>query len=309
MKLEELLDLWLNRYEKVSLKTRSYNKYTYFIKLHINPKLGNYELSKLSSPMLQEFMIQKLNHGNLRNQQSLSVNTVLSMLSILKQALKLAFLLHLIPTNPAASIKLPIGREKEILALTREEQKNIEQYCLKSKKKNYLGILICLYTGIRLGELLALTWKDVDLEKKLLFIKKTTYTAKVNGKNKIVIDQPKTKKSIRIIPISDSLLQLLKAYKDKNKSIYIIHTYQNKIVETRAYQRTFQSILRKCHIKHYNFHCLRHTFVTRALELGVDVKTLSEILGHTNVTITLNRYAHSMMDYKMEQMNKIGMLL
>lgn len=309
MKLEELLDLWLNKYERVSLKTRSYNKYNYFIQLHINPVLGEYELTDLSPTFLQEFLIQKMNYGNLKTGNPLSVNTVLSILSILKQALKLAFLLHLIPSNPTESIKLPVGREKEILALSREEQKNIERYCLKSKKNNYLGILICLYTGIRLGELLALTWENVDLKNKLLFIKKTSYTAKVNGKNEVIIDQPKTKKSIRVIPIPESLYALLKLHESKNKSEYVIHTYQHKIVETRAYQRTFQSILRKCKIKHYNFHCLRHTFVTRALELGVDVKTLSEILGHTNVSITLNRYAHSMLDYKIEQMNKIGMLL
>ena len=147
------------------------------------------------------------------------------------------------------------------------------------------------------------------INNKLLHIKKTSYTSKVNGKNTIIIDKPKTKKSNRIIPIPDKLLVLLQIQKRASSSNYIITTKQNKMVETRSYQRTFESILSKCGIKHYNFHCLRHTFATRALELGMDIKTLSEILGHTNVAITLNRYAHSLLEYKIQEMNKIGTLL
>ncbi|MDE7100543.1 MAG: site-specific integrase, partial [Anaeroplasmataceae bacterium] len=160
-----------------------------------------------------------------------------------------------------------------------------------------------------LGELLALTWEDVDFTKKYLYVKKTSYTLSQNNKRIIVIDTPKTKKSIRVIPLPDKLLNLLSIYKNNSNCKYIIHTYKNKMVETRSYQRTFDSVLRKCKIKHYNFHCLRHTFVTRALELGIDIKTLSEILGHTNVSITLNRYAHSLLEYKIEQMNKIAQIL
>lgn len=204
---------------------------------------------------------------------------------------------------------MPQVQEKEVQALSRDEQKTIEEYCLMNTKQNYLGIIICLYTGIRLGELLALSWNDIDFDNKLLHIKKTSYTSKVNGKNTIIIDTPKTKKSNRIIPIPDKLLVLLEIQKRASSSNYIITTKQNKMVETRSYQRTFQSILNKCGIKHYNFHCLRHTFATRALELGMDIKTLSEILGHTNVAITLNRYAHSLLEYKVQEMNKIGALL
>ena len=98
-------------------------------------------------------------------------------------------------------------------------------------------------------------------------------------------------------------------HKNNSKSNYVISTRNNTIVEVRSYQRTFDSILSKCNIKHYNYHALRHTFATRALELGMDIKTLSEILGHTNVSITLNRYAHSLLDYKIQEMNKVSSLL
>ena len=309
MKVKELFDIWLNKYCKLSLKIRSFNKYDNFINLHINPILGEYEITEITSDILQDFISFKLKEGNLKTKGALSSNTVFGIASVLKQGFKFALMQDLIIKDPTLSLKLPQATEKEVQALTRDEQKTIEEYCLKHNKSNYLGIVICLYTGIRLGELLALTWDDINFEDKLLYIKKTSYTSKVNGKNQIIIDKPKTKKSNRIIPIPDKLLFLLQIQKRASSCDYIIATKQNKMVETRSYQRTFESILSKCGIKHYNFHCLRHTFATRALELGMDIKTLSEILGHTNVAITLNRYAHSLLDYKIQEMNKIGTLL
>ena len=309
MKVKELFDIWLNKYCKLSLKIRSFNKYDNFINLHINPILGEYEITEITSDILQDFISLKLKEGNLKTKGPLSSNTVFGIASVLKQGFKFALIQDLIIKDPTLSLKLPQATEKEVQALTRDEQKTIEEYCLKHNKNNYLGIIICLYTGIRLGELLALTWDDINFEDKLLYIKKTSYTSKVNGKNQIIIDKPKTKKSNRIIPIPDKLLVLLQIQKRASSGDYIIATKQNKMVETRSYQRTFESILSKCGIKHYNFHCLRHTFATRALELGMDIKTLSEILGHTNVAITLNRYAHSLLDYKIQEMNKIGTLL
>lgn len=244
--------------------------------------------------------------NSFKSNKPLVTNTVYGIVQVLKQGFKLALELEVIVKDPTLKIKLPQAIEKEIQALTREEQKIIENYCLSNPKSNYLGIIISLYTGIRLGELLALTWDDMDFDKKLMIIKKTSYSAKIEGKYVIVVDKPKTKKSNRIIPLPDKLINLLISYKNNSKSHYLISTRNNTIVEARLYQRTFDSILSKCNIKHYNYHCLRHTFATRALELGMDIKTLSEILGHTNVSITLNRYAHSLLDYKIQEMNKVS---
>lgn len=309
MKLKEVLDLWLNKYAKLTLKQRSYIGYADVIRLHINPILGEYNIQEITPTILQDFLIQKLKSGNLITHQPLSSNTVYRMISVLKQAFQFSLNLELISKNPTTTIKLPTTKEKEVTALTREEQKILEEFCLKSIKDNYIGIIICLYTGIRLGELLALTWDDIDFNQNYLYIKKTSYSLKQNGKNTIIIDTPKTKKSNRLIPIPAKLIQLLSLCKRKSTCTYIIHTHKNEMVETRSYQRTFESILRRCKIKHYNFHSLRHTFATRALELGVDIKTLSEILGHTNATITLNRYAHSLLEYKIQEMNKIAQIL
>ncbi len=309
MKLKELLQTWLNKYAKLTLKPRSYNGYADIIRLHINPILGEYDIQNITPTILQDYVIEKLKSGNFITHQPLASNTVCRIVSVLKQAFNLALNLDLISKNPTTTIKLPATKEKEILALTREEQKTLEEYCLKSTKNNYLGIIICLYTGIRLGELLALTWNDIDFNKKYLYIKKTSYTLRKDKKKVFIVESPKTKKSNRVIPLPDKLINLLMIYKNKSSCNYIIHTRNKTMVEIRSYQRTFESILEKCKIKHYNFHCLRHTFATRALELGMDIKTLSEILGHTNVAITLNRYAHSLLEYKIQEMNKIVQIL
>ena len=309
MKVKKLFEMWLNKYVKPSVKIRTYNKYESVVNSYIIPVIGELELSECNCAFIQDYVCKLLNMNSFKSNKPLATNTVYGIVQVLKQGFKLALELEVIVKDPTLKIKLPQAIEKEIQALTREEQKIIENYCLSNPKSNYLGIIISLYTGIRLGELLALTWDDIDFDKKLMTIKKTSYSTKIEGKYVIVVDKPKTKKSNRIIPLPDKLINLLILHKNNSKSDYLISTRNNTIVEVRSYQRTFDSILFKCHIKHYNYHCLRHTFATRALELGMDIKTLSEILGHTNVSITLNRYAHSLLDYKIQEMNKVSSLL
>ena len=189
------------------------------------------------------------------------------------------------------------------------EQKKIEQYILNEKNKRLFGVLLCLYTGLRIGELLALEWSDIDMNKGELRVNKTCHYGKdKTGQFGRITDIPKTQSSIRTIPIPKQLMPLLRDTKKKSRSTHIVSNGEN-LIAIRSYQRSFSVLLKKLNIPHRGFHSLRHTFATRALECGMDVKTLSEILGHKNSTVTLNRYAHSLMEHKKEMMNKLGKLL
>ena len=299
MKLKELLEVWLERYMKHTIKIRTYNRYKSICELHLIKDLGEYELDELKPNVLQDFLLKKID-------DHYSTNTLKGIVSVLKQALRLAITLEFVDKEYCSNLKMPSSEEKEISVFTKKEQQVIESFCLNHKKRNYIGIVICLYTGIRLGELLALTWDDIDFNSNLLTINKTSYSAKVDGKTQIIVDKPKTKKSNRVIPLPNQLVKLLKIIKKESNSKYAITTRNSGMVGNRSYQRTFKFILKKVNVPYRNFHSLRHTFATNAIELGMDVKTLAEILGHTNAMITLNRYSHSLLNYKIEMMNKLG---
>lgn len=309
MKLKEWLDIWLNKYTKFAVKLRTYERYKYIIAMHINPKLGEFDLDDLSAVKLQDYVLSELESGSLISSKGLANNSVIGIVNVLKSALKLAKSLEICAVDNSDKIKLPMATEKPVTAFEKWEQEKLEKYCLSSNKTNYLGIVICLYTGIRLGELLALTWNDIDFKSGIMTISKTAYRIKQNGKPQVVIDKPKTKNSSRLIPLPKQLLEILKRAKRISKSDFVLSTRTGGIVGTRAYQKTYERILKKLNIPYKNFHSLRHTFATRAIEMGMDVKTLSEILGHKNPVITLQRYTHSMLSYKTEMMNKMGKML
>lgn len=309
MKLKNWLEVWLNKYTKHTVKLRTYGRYEYIIEKHINPKLGDYELEELSPVLLQDFVLDKIEHGNLKTNGPLANNSVIGIVNVLKGALSLAKSLEIIERDYTDKIKLPLATEKEVTAFDKVEQDKLVKFCLETKKKNYIGIVICLYTGIRLGELLALTWNDIDFNSGIMNITKTAYRIKENGTPRIVVDKPKTRNSNRIIPLPKQLIEILKQVKKKSNSLYVLSTRNGGMVGTREYQKTYQRILAKLDIPYKNFHSLRHTFATRAVEMGMDVKTLSEILGHKNPMITLQRYTHSLISYKTEMMNKMGKML
>ena len=231
------------------------------------------------------------------------------IITIFMQSMKMAYMLGI--TNEIFEKKIirPKNLQKEIHCFTLDEQRKIENYVLNSDKTKLYGIILCLYTGIRIGELLALQWDNVDFKKKTIAIKYSCYDGKNEKGNVIrVLASPKTPTSNRVIPIPNKLIGLLAKLKKTSKSVFVI-SENDKEFSIRSYQRTFELLLKKLEIKHHGFHSLRHTFATRALEIGMDVKTLSEILGHKNSLITLNRYAHSMMEHKIKMMNQIGALL
>jgi len=206
-------------------------------------------------------------------------------------------------------IRRPKTGEKQVDSFSVNEQKKIEDAVLKDKRDKMFGVIICLYTGLRIGELLALEWSDIDLSKGELSVTKTCYDGKdENGKGCRIIGTPKTDTSRRTIPLPKQLIPFLKERKKRSLSKFVVSNGE-KIVSVRSYQRSFELLLVKLKIPHHGFHALRHTFATRAIECGMDAKSLSEILGHKNPTITLKRYVHSFMEHKKEFMNRLGKML
>ncbi len=302
MKYKEWLEIWLNNYVKITCKARTSDIYRYRIEHCIAPHLGEYELRDLTLPTLQQFVANLL--FNPSSGKSLSANTVNGVISIVQNSLKIALSLGYVGACDANKICRPRTVEKRVECFSLLEQKQIEMQVKNSKKLKLYGIVICMYTGLRLGELLALEWKNVDLNACQLTVEKTCYY--VNGQR--VEDSPKTKNSWRVIPFPKQLLPLFQEMYKAHKTEYVVEANGNP-VSVHSYQRSFELLLKKLQIPHKGFHSLRHTFATRALECGMDVKTLAEILGHANPTVTLKRYAHSMQEYKIQMMNKLGKLL
>ena len=304
MKYKDWLTQWLENYVYPSVKVRTFERYKLIVERHIKEKLGGTELSELSLLALQSFITELLQSGNKKTGGGLAANSVNAVISVIQSSLKTAHLLGLTKEYTADKLKRPKTKEKPIECFTLAEQKKIEQAILTGKKDKQYGIILCLYSGLRIGELIALKWSDIDFAKGFLTVSKSCH----DGKNGLIIDEPKTATSRRMIPLPKQLLPILKGIKKKSDSPFVVSA-NGKSVSVRSYQRSFELLLKKLKIPHKGFHSLRHTFATRAIECGMDVKTLSEILGHKNPTVTLNRYAHSLMEHKKEMMNRLGKLL
>lgn len=309
MKLEAWLDEWLTDCIRPSAKGKTCTEYARIIENHLKPKLGHYELEQLTPALLQRFVTDLLQRGNLHTGKGLSANSVNTIITILQNSLKAADNLGVVHGYTADRIKRPKIKEKEVSCFTLSEQKIIEQAVLASKKPKLFGILLCLYTGLRIGELLALQWSDIDFRKGTITVSRTSRDGyDETGTFCQLFDTPKTESSKRVIPLPRQILPLLRAHKNATHSRYVISDDGRQMC-VRSYQRSFELLLKRLGIKRKGFHALRHTFATRALECGMDIKTLSEILGHKNATVTLGRYVHSLMEHKKEMMNKLGKML
>lgn len=304
MKYAEWLDIWLENYIKPSVKVRTYERYALIIDKHIATDVGKCEISELSALVLQNFITKLLESGNCKTGNGLSANSVNAIISVLQSSLQTAHLIGVANEYTANKIKRPKLIERPVECFTLAEQKQIEQAVLNGKKDKLYGIILCLYSGLRIGELIALQWSDIDFVKGILTVSKSCH----DGKEGLIIDEPKTATSRREIPLPKQLLPILKSIKKKSDSPFVVSA-SGSTISVRSYQRSFELLLKKLKIPHKGFHSLRHTFATRALECGMDVKTLSEILGHKNPTVTLNRYAHSLMEHKADMMNRLGKLL
>ena len=298
-----IINEWFNSITP-NVKESTISHYKNVIDKHILPLLGKYDITKVKSDIIQSYLLSLIQDGY-------SNKTVNDILVIIKSIFKYAKTkkIDLCCNFEIISIK---NKKKEIKTLTKGDQIKLCKYLQKNITNKNLGIILSLYTGIRIGELCALKRSDIDLEEGILNIDKTMIRIndrdKTNGnKTKIVISSPKSDTSKRYIPIPEFVIEYIKNF-DMDADAYLLTSSEIQFVEPRAMQYYFDSVLKKCGIDHINFHALRHTFATRCVENGFEIKSLSEILGHSSIKITLDRYVHSSMKFKKENMSKLTLL-
>lgn len=293
----DIAEEWLT-YKKNSVKQSTYYKYAYNIQKYLNEEIGKIELNKLEKYNFNS-MIQNIS-------PELSAKTVKEIANILKSILKYAEQKYDINVK-IDLISSPKVQIEDVEILSKREKEKLQKYCLKEASLRSYGILVCLYAGFRIGEICALRWEDIDLEKRVIHVQRTLQRLyKEDKTTQVVIDTPKTRNSVRSVPISNKLYKILKPLKGKHKKEdFFLTGKSDKYIEPRNYQYYFKICLKNCKVKHYKFHVLRHTFATNCIEVGMDVKSLSEILGHASVDVTLNRYVHSSYGRKKKFLEKL----
>lgn len=286
--------------KKNYIKESTYANYSTNIFNHIIPKLGDYYLKNINHKIIQDFLLDLSKDGNKSGDGGLSEKTIKDIAIIVKGSIKRAINDNIINYIELSFNYPKTHKEEKIYVLTKSEQNKITNYSIENLNNKNLGILISLYSGLRIGEVCALRWKNIDFKKGILTINKTIQRVYIKDKDKniskVIITAPKTKNANRDIPINNCFLSILKNFKGKDNE-YII-SGNEKYIEPRTYRKYFEKVLKVNKLKHINFHSLRHTFATNCISAGVDYKTVSELLGHANVNITLNLYVHPRMSQK-----------
>lgn len=284
---------WLTEV-KSKRKPSTYAKYRQLLHNHVEQNFSNRLLSEITDALVRE---QLPSH--------LSENTLKSIYCVLNQILKYASRQYLI-TMPTLSRPASKAPQKPIKALVRNEQKSLVTALCHETNLYKAAVLLCLFTGLRLGELCALKWTDIDFESRTLTVNRTVqrlYAEGYEAKTILMETAPKSAYSRREIPLSAKAMEQLIRF--KSDSVYVFGG--KKPMEPRKLQYHFKKILQEAKLSDTNFHILRHTFATNCIEGGTDVKSLSEMLGHCDVQITLNRYVHPSMDTKRQCMDKLSL--
>lgn len=300
-KMSELVSLW-KADKKQYVKKSTFSAYMLLLENHLLPIFG--ESQQIEEKEVQAFVFKKLESG-------LSQKTVKDILIVLKMVLKFGAKHKHFEYTPF-DIQYPTERERQsIEVLSRADQKKIMNYIQQHFTFRNLGVYICLSGGIRIGEICALTWEDIDTDNGIINIRRTIQRIYVveDGvrKTELLLDTPKTKNSIREIPMSRDLLRMLKPIKKIVNDSFFVLTNDAKPTEPRTYRSYYKNLMQELGMPALKFHGLRHSFATRCIESNCDYKTVSVLLGHSNISTTLNLYVHPNMEQKkkaIEQMFK-----
>ena len=321
--LSQWLREWLATYALPTVKQSTYISYESYVRLHLEPAFATTKLTSLSIERLQQFFNQKL--------KTLSVKSLRNIYNMLHACLDQAVINGHLLNNPIHGVKLPSATKKEISILSPVEQAALHAAANASSTLSAFGIIFTLSTGIRMGELIGLQWGDVDHFNHTIRIRRTVgrlqkidasghLVPKVPGvpTTEIVARSPKSANARRIIPLFSQVWDDLMIYRDQQERMLraqglsitpttpIFSTSTGIVYEPRTYEDLFKRTLKAAGVQDINFHALRHTFATRALEAGMDIKVLSSILGHAQASTTLNLYAHALPDHKKASMEKMS---
>ena len=313
MTVEQWMYIWLRDYKKASVKPKTYAAYEAHARNHIIPHLGNYTLASLRNDMVQRFV-------NSLTDKGLKTITIERIVGTLKTSLMQAVDNDLIAKNPASRIKMPLKQERSPRVLTVAEQERFISAC-KGHRNGEIFILI-LGTGLRIGEALALTWDDIDFESRILSVNRTQieYCEHVNGKTiyNRSYSTPKTRAGNRTIPLIPALIDLLldiqkqrRQEKTKFKNAYhdnglLFCNYYGISLNYSAISDKMHDICKEADLDGVHPHTLRHTFATRGLENGIDLKIMQELLGHSSIKMTADLYTHVLPETKKISMMKLA---
>lgn len=297
----EWANLWLTEIMAPNLKESTYASYSNKLQLYVLPGLGHRSLKKITA----------LDINNLvkRISETLAASSTQIVFRIVKSCFEAAKERGYIYLNPCERTVLPKIDKKKVQALTRVQQKSVEAESMKSVKG--LPILLALETGMRIGEICALKWDDIDFDSSVLKVQRTKQRiplpSSAGHRTKIIETTPKTSNATRIIPLSTKVKTALLKWKKQTISEYVI-TNDGKSVEPRTVSYRFERIKQRLGLFNVSFHALRHTFATRCVELGVNIAAISSLLGHSSIKLTLDTYTNSFLEEQRSAIDKLAFL-
>ena len=298
---------WLEL-QKPQLKPASLSSYTNIINTYLLPRFGDRHISEICRSEFTALVCDLLEYGGPK-QNGLSASTVNTILTVAKNILHYASREKGLPVADIHGISVKQDKA-EPPTLSKAEQTSLLGWLCSNLTPCNLGILLSLYTGIRLGELCALKWKDISKENQSITVYQTMQRVQrlEEKRTEVVVQAPKSAAAVRIIPVTKEIAVILSDNR-KEDDAYLLTGEAEYFLEPRTLQRRFKKVLKESGLEDINFHALRHTFATRGIEVGFDPKTLSSVLGHATVSMTLNRYVHPTMEQKQRNMNLFSELL
>jgi len=302
--LKTIAENWLETI-KNSVKESTFVRYSSLLRLHIVPYWQGWSIRDITTFQAEKYVLSLLTG-------SLSPKTAVDILILLKSIFKYAERVGFSMVCDFSQITMPKEKNTPMRVLNQREYRELTGFLLENTNFSKLGVLLSLCTGLRIGELCALKWENIDLKDRILQVKHTMQriqnpSGDGGTKTKIVITEPKSAASVREIPIPKTLMPLLRKMKPDDPTAYFLSGSPGKFIEPRTLQKRFKTYIKSVGIADANYHATRHTFATRAVEIGFDVKSLSEILGHSNVQTTLGLYVHPSFELKRKYMDRVGL--